>query len=175
MFRIEDSNVNAAGFLSVIEKAYSDNNIDNREYKKLLLDMSAILNEIKNDYGENIGLSREGLFLKIESRSYIRYYEDSKISKERWLKNGDLHRDGDKPAEIGYYCSNGNESHRSWYMYGERHRGGGKPASISYFENPAASIRAEQWVDQNSSKNKPRTIFYNQEGKTIYTKEGVKK
>lgn len=43
---------------------------------------------------------------------------------KEWHQHGELHRDGDKPAVIG---EDGNEE---WYQHGELHRDGDKPAII---------------------------------------------
>ena len=48
---------------------------------------------------------------------------------KKWYKNGELHRDNDKPAII---WSNGQ---KEWYKNGKRHRDGDKPAVINPDDN----------------------------------------
>lgn len=44
--------------------------------------------------------------------------------KEEWLIDGELHRDGDKPAVVA-------RDFKAWYKHGKRHRDRGNPAIVS--------------------------------------------
>jgi hypothetical protein len=83
-------------------------------------------------------------------------YTDIDLNRMVWYKNGDIHRDGDKPAVIGdkeqHWYKEGllhrsddkpaviDGYYRGWFRNGLRHRTGDKPAVIDrnmvlYYEN----------------------------------------
>ena len=66
---------------------------------------------------------------KEEHRVY--YYENGEKMYEEWFRNGQLHREGNKPAYIKYY-ENGKKEYETWWKNGQRHREGDKPAWIEY-------------------------------------------
>jgi hypothetical protein len=85
------------------------------------------------------------LMASYKDGSHTRKYSDGTLE---WLKNGDWHRDGDKPADIwsdgtlgwlknGVYHRGGDkpafigaDGSRQWFKNDELHRDGDKPASI---------------------------------------------
>ena len=110
----------------------------------------------------------EFLFYYNENDAYFNYgyytfgqftgkYESTDIYGHkffRYLSNGQLHRDGDEPADICYYADysnpqklkipgNGNKLYETWYVNGQYHRDGDSPAQIYYHEN--GNKQSETW------------------------------
>ena len=67
---------------------------------------------------------------------------DGSVRLERWSKDGMLHRDNDKPAEICYH-KDGSVYLEEWFKDGKRHRDNDKPAYIHYFKD--GSVDSEHW------------------------------
>ena len=70
------------------------------------------------------------------------FYTNGSIKEEHWHKDGKLHREGDKPADI-WYRKDGSIRHELWYKDGKLHREADKPAVIWYLKE--GSIEAESW------------------------------
>lgn len=72
------------------------------------------------------------LYSVYDRSSYICYIDGDK--REYWHKNGEIHRDFDKPAVIG-------RVYKEWWRNGKLHRDGDKPArvwhtgTLSYWKN----------------------------------------
>lgn len=132
--------------------------------------------------------------IKYESNTeYIREFEKFILTKEKWLKNGKIHRDNDLPAVIDYYdgikekeiwyqdgvIKRGNEDDlpavidydvndekecEKWYKNGKIHRDNDLPAYIIYSKH-----KIEYWY-QNGSRcrddDKPAIIVYYENGNT---------
>lgn len=62
---------------------------------------------------------------------------------QRWYKKGKPHRDGDKPAWIGYHYGTNDKRIEVWSKNGKTHRDGDKPAKIEYAED--SQIILEKW------------------------------
>ena len=93
------------------------------------------------------------------SKSYIaimksecikKYYDNGNVEYERWLLNGNYHRE-DGPAYISYY-ENGNVESESWLLNDKRHREDG-PAYVGYYEN--GNVESEYWF-LNGKEIKPK-------------------
>jgi|TARA_R110002073_G_scaffold9754_14_gene48743 hypothetical protein len=77
----------------------------------------------------------------------VDYFPGTKIIKrERYKKDGKLHRDG-KPALIERF-NDLNNDHKwvMWYKDGKRHRTGG-PAQTHYAARTGAIIHEDYWID----------------------------
>jgi hypothetical protein len=79
----------------------------------------------------------------------VDYFPGTKrIKRERFKKDGKLHRDG-KPALIEHF-NDLNNDHKwvMWYKDGKRHRIGG-PAQTHYAERTGGIIHEVNWIDGN--------------------------
>ena len=77
----------------------------------------------------------------------VDYFPGTKrIKRERFKKDGKLHRDG-KPALIEHF-NDLNNDHKwvMWYKDGKRHRTGG-PAQTHYAERTGAIIHEDYWMN----------------------------
>lgn len=70
------------------------------------------------------------------------HYKTGQIKTERWMVDGQLHRDGDLPALVDYYPS-GKPKLQAWYRNGQRHRDGDRPALVTYAGN--GTLESEEW------------------------------
>jgi antitoxin component YwqK of YwqJK toxin-antitoxin module len=77
--------------------------------------------------------------------AFISYYANGNKRNETWRLNGQLHREDDRPAYIHYY-PNGNKQLETWYVNDHRHREGDKPAKIHYHGNGNKQYE-ELWVN----------------------------
>jgi len=97
--------------------------------------------------------------------------------KKEWFKDGQLHREGDKPASIWYF-KDGSIDSEHWFKDGEMHREGDKPALISYYED--GSIWRELWFKDGKKHregDKPAVIGYRKDGSIVrehWYKDGVR-
>lgn len=98
----------------------------------------------------------------------LRKYENTVLSKEIWLKDEIIHRDGDEPA-ISYYFTHGLVSKSLyWYKNGKIHRENDKPARIDYFRN--GSKEREVWFINDllyRADNRPCEIRYSSESNVL--------
>ena len=101
----------------------------------------------------------------------IEYYENGKISSEKWYRNGKMHRDGDLPASVGYF-TNGNISSEKWYQNDKLHRsseGGDLPALVEYYED--GTVKSAHWR-QNGKQyrdcDRPLSVYYHKNGNIWY-------
>ena len=93
----------------------------------------------------------------------VDYFPGTKIIKrERYKKDGKLHRDG-KPALIERF-NDLNNDHKwvMWYKDGKRHRTGG-PAQTHYAERTGAIIHEDYWMN---GKKRDTTTKVKRGGKT---------
>ena len=77
-----------------------------------------------------------------------------------WYKDGKLHRDNDKPANISYY-SNRKPVGEAWFQNGKQHREGDKPADIRYTIN--GMITTQTWYHYGNvhrAGDKPADMWY---------------
>lgn len=72
------------------------------------------------------------------------YWEDGGIQNQAWYKNGKLHRDGGLPAEIDYW-EDGTLMSQDWYQNGKPHRDHGLPAKVTY--NEAGKIERQRFYE----------------------------
>lgn len=78
--------------------------------------------------------------------SYVGYHSDGTIKTQRWHnKEGEVHRDGDKPASISSWPGTGNVVSKEWRKNGVFHRDEGKPALVFYENGEVAA--EEYWTD----------------------------
>ena len=79
----------------------------------------------------------------------VDYFPGTKrIKRERFKKDGKLHRDG-KPALIEHFNDLNNDyKWVMWYKDGKRHRTGG-PAQTHYAERTGGIIHEVNWIDGN--------------------------
>ena len=94
----------------------------------------------------------------------INYYENGNKKYEEWWKNDQRHRDNDLPADIDYY-ENKNKRCESWWVNGQRHRTNDNPARIKYHEN--GNKRSEEWLIDDllyRDNNLPTYIDYYEDG-----------
>ena len=99
--------------------------------------------------------------------AYVQYREDGSIWEELWCKNGEYHREGDKPATISYY-TNGKFQSRRWMKDGKENREGDKPSYI--YNRPDGTIEVEQWHKdgkRHREGDKPAAIEYRKDGSII--------
>ena len=77
----------------------------------------------------------------------VDYFPGTKrIKRERFKKDGKLHRDG-KPALIEHFNDLNNDyKWEMWYKDGKRHRTGG-PAQTHYAARTGAIIHEDYWID----------------------------
>lgn len=76
-----------------------------------------------------------------------------------WMRNGKLHRDGDRPA---VRWANG---HREWYQHGKRHRDGDRPAEIDPGGCGMCAVR--KWYQRDKlhrDGDRPAVIYINSGG-----------
>jgi antitoxin component YwqK of YwqJK toxin-antitoxin module len=95
----------------------------------------------------------------------VDYYEDGKVSYERYYLNDKLHRENG-PAFIAY-DENGKVYYESYYLNGKRHRENG-PAYIAYHENGKVSSENYYLNDKLHRENGPAIITDNKNGKVSY-------
>ena len=98
----------------------------------------------------------------MESKKYIKYYDNGSIMWEEWrLPNGNLHKE-DGPAKIRYY-TDGNKESEQWYKNGLYHREDG-PSYRRW--DVDGSIISEAWeIDGNYHREDgPATVRYNKDG-----------
>ena len=144
------NNINPASFLSLIEEARANQKINQNEYKVLLNDMSTILDNMGDSYGDQLILGKPNLIMTIRTRDYAREYVDGKIYQESWFKNGELHREkNDEPSVIRYFSASGCIETCYWHLYGEESRANGKPTQVSYY-NHSGKLKVEQWPNIES-------------------------
>jgi len=104
------------------------------------------------------------------------YRGDGSLSGEEYYKDGELHRDGDKPAYIDYYGS-GSVYHK-YYKDGEMYRDGDKPPVVKY--NKYGNVTHEGWYKDGAlhrDGDKPAVVAYNEDGSIKaeeYFKNGMK-
>jgi hypothetical protein len=103
-------------------------------------------------------------------------YEDGGIYWSKYYTNGELHREGDKPAQIYYYFS-GEIRNETWYdVEGAEHRDDDKPAFISYFKD--GSVNQKRWYNHGNmhrGDDQPAVITYDIDGnveKELYVYDG---
>ena len=70
----------------------------------------------------------------MKNKVITEYYFNGQIKYQGWYENGELHRNGDKPASIRYY-ENGQIKYKGWHKNGKSYRNGDKPAYIKYYKN----------------------------------------
>ena len=87
---------------------------------------------------------------------------------ERWRNAaGQLHRDNDLPAPIGYY-ENGEIAYENWYLDGLPHRENDQPAFKVYWES--GEIEREKWYlngELHREDNQPAVIVYDESGEIV--------
>lgn len=127
--------------------------------------------ELKRNEKRLEKLKREGNWeeeIKYDSEvKCVLYFENFILRKEKWTKNGGMHRDGDLPAIISYH-ENGNKQEEEWYKNGEMHREDNLPAWIKYYYEQKDCKQMENWYynEMNRRENDlPVLIFYNMNGK----------
>lgn len=91
-----------------------------------------------DEAGEKLTLVKlpNGVEIKYE------YSVGGSIKAEEYYKNGERHRDGDKPAYI-WYSDDGPIKNEKYFKNGKFHRDGDKPANIWYYDD--GSIRSEKY------------------------------
>jgi len=127
--------------------------------------------EVKEGYYPNGKIQyqywyRDGQWHRDDDKpAYIGYYESGKIEWQYWYKNGQWHRNNDKPACIKYY-ENGKIEWQHWYKNGQWHRDNDKPACIGYYKND--KVRWQEWYKNGQwyrDNDKPACIEYYENGK----------
>lgn len=71
---------------------------------------------------------------ELELEKITTYYPNGQIVEECYYKDGELHREGDKPAAI-WYNLKGTVACESYFQNGKHHRDGGKAATTHYSYN----------------------------------------
>ena len=97
------------------------------------------------------------------------YDNKNSLLKTRYMNmNGQLHREGDKPAYIKYDYTDNNEVYvcvEYWYENGKKHRDGDKPAHIEYYN---MNVKHQELWYQNDKIHRdgdmPAHIFYDDNG-----------
>ena len=90
------------------------------------------------------------------------FYPNGSIWVEQWLKDGEPHREGDKPASV-WYREDRSIMRKQWYKDGKRHREDDKPAVIWYRKDDGSIIR-EHWY-KDGVEYTPHTVTC--DGKTV--------
>ncbi len=122
--------------------------------------------EVECQIGEKIYILRDGYYPILEIRKS--YYNNGKIKLEVYYKNGEYHRDGDKPAWYGYHID-GQVRCKSYYKSGDYCRNGDKPAKTIYYGN--GQIESEIYYEGGEyyrENGKPAKIKYYDNGKIKY-------
>ncbi len=84
------------------------------------------------------------------------FFQAADEVKERLNDAGQLHREGDLPARIGYYES-GEIQSEAWFSNGQKHRGNDRPAWINYDES--GEIEHESWyLNSELIKTQPPSL-----------------
>lgn len=89
---------------------------------------------------------------------------DGALFLERWMINGQGHRDGDQPQEIIWDSDTGKILNVTYMANGLIHREGDKPAKISYKMNSGEIVREEYFKNGKHHRDKgPAIIVYDTE------------
>jgi hypothetical protein len=107
---------------------------------------------------------------------------ESSYGDQWWYKKGKLHRDGDKPAWIGWTPNAGgyDERIKVWSKNGKTHRDGDKPARIVFQSSDDSPRYEEQWFKKGKEHrdgDKPSFINHfedNNERLTVSLKRWMK-
>jgi antitoxin component YwqK of YwqJK toxin-antitoxin module len=113
-------------------------------------------------------LSNGQLHREGDRPAQIEYYKNGNKEYETWAVNNEIHREGDKPAQIEYY-ENGNKYHEKWLINGQHHREGDKPAQIKYYKN--GNKECESWSvndELHRDGDRPAKIEYYENGNKKY-------
>ena len=114
-------------FITLVEEIFASNNINTAERKFLFEDMPSILEYINEGVckdADSVSINKISSQLVVKSNSYERLYaQNGWIVHQKWYKNGNKHRDNDKPAIMIY--GNGDVKHQSWYQNDKLYRTGG--------------------------------------------------
>lgn len=142
----------ASDFLSSLEEAVHDERVTASERKKLIADMSTILNIVAEFETDEITFEKTESYLLVETVCYKRtYYKSLALRAEDWTTYlGSPHRDDDKPAIIEYY-ENGHIRSEEWCEGGKRHRNNGEPARIRY--SPTGQKEEATWIENGNLFN----------------------
>ena len=81
-------------------------------------------------------------------------YDNGSVKRESWLKDGNRHRDDDKPARITY-CKDGSVFSKHWFKDGKGHRDNDKPAEIDYRLD--GSVYSESWYTDGARYTPQKT------------------
>lgn len=102
----------------------------------------------------------------------ITKYFNSKIKRVsviKFLNNGSIHRDGDRPAII-YFDMNGNVQSEDYFINNKLHRDNDKPALINYYSYSNKIKSEEYYIDGQRNRvniEDPIQVFYNENGVVI--------
>ena len=107
-------------------------------------------------------------------------YVNGGLFCEKYYKNDNPHREGDKPAWIRYF-KDGTVEYEDYRKDGMPYSGGGKPAYVGYWET--GNLRVEQYY-QNGTRTRrieyskrnsgeiANVVHYDKEGEPIMEKYG---
>jgi len=109
--------------------------------------VGANVNTLVNIFEKDFSMRNEIVETEIVKR---RYAATGTIIREEYSQNGNRHRDGDKPAYIGYDAATGKVTCEAYFQNGNWHRDGDKPAFIEYDAATGKVTSEEYW--QNGSQ-----------------------
>lgn len=90
-------------------------------------------------------------------------YKDGKIVSAKWVKNGYAHREDDKPAEIKY-DTDGNVTEQTSYRYGIEHSSGNTPSHIEYHGSVASKRYKKYGLLHSPDNDTPSNQQINENG-----------